>query len=106
MRTFSPYWDRYGLLAQKAPKRDGGDSAQRLGMYYYGQYLLNTSLSSRKFYSNEFERKLELIHNGYGNFRRHPDESKWYGDWPTSEFPIWPAGRPTSSDEASKVAAG
>ena len=26
--------------------------------------------------------------------------------WPTSEFPIWPAGRPTASPEASSVVCG
>lgn len=92
MRSFSRYWDKFGLLVQKPPKADGGDGAQRLGMFYYGHYLLNKPpfrIDASEYdcnkttfnYLSSFEQKLALIHDGSGNFRRHPDSSKWYSDW-------------------------
>ena len=77
----SKYLDGWNLIVTK--DKDGGDTAQRMGMYYSGKQWTA--------HYNEYDQPLEpeidyligaLQHpNKPHIWRRHPDESKWYGDW-------------------------
>lgn len=70
------YFDSFGLIVQRV-SRDGGDSCQRMGMFYYGLSRLGES------YANEYSRVLDLLEDPLrlGIYRRHPDPSMWYSDW-------------------------
>lgn len=79
MRSWDQYWDEYQMIVQL--DRDGGDSCQRMGMYYVGLKLLGIE---KDFLGRK--PSLGLIHAistlrcGLGNFKRHPDKNKWYSD--------------------------
>lgn len=77
-----PYRDSFGLIAQSpADNRDGGDSAHRLGVFYYGLWELfkDQPLVEEKIYQ-DFKTDLAKITIGPGQFVRHPDPTKWYSN--------------------------
>lgn len=66
------HFDNLGLLVQK--DGDGGDTAQRTGMYYLGRFL-TTQGGERFLLYPEFDEKLSYLEYGEsGNFRRHPQQ--------------------------------
>jgi hypothetical protein len=67
-----PYLDKYDLIVQK--DGDGGDSAQRIGMWAFGS-LFNSQPDEVEFY-----RQLKAITIGAGEFVRNPDPTKWYSN--------------------------
>lgn len=70
------YFDPYGLIVQLTG-RDGGDSCQRMGMFYYALARLGEP------YANAYSHSLDLLEHPDkpGIYRRHPDPSMWYSDW-------------------------
>lgn len=77
----SPYRDSFGLIAQGDSDRDGGDTAHRIGVYYFGLYLLykeNKIILSQV--KEMYLKDLGMITKEKGLYVRHPDEKKWYSD--------------------------
>lgn len=77
-----PYRDSFGLIAQSPHNdRDGGDSSHRIGVFYYGLYLIfkNNEVIVTQI-KNDFQKDLKKITIGPGEFIRHPDPSKWYSN--------------------------
>lgn len=75
------YVDAYGLIAQAPPHRDGGDTAQREGMYISGLHWAGIQRDVRGLKLRESYKRVVAKLMRYGNGRRHSDENKWYGDW-------------------------
>lgn len=74
------YYDSWGLLAQSAPERDGGDSCQRVSMYFIIRYLQNKEHDHvLDKYSKAFDQAIKLLYCGKGRWCRHPDPLMWYG---------------------------
>jgi len=84
-RGMHKYIDEWGMVAQGAPHRDGGDSCHRMGMYYFGLEIRKKLGISNKTWprnnSKFYELALGKLQNGKGDLRRHPDQSVWYSDW-------------------------
>ncbi|MGZ3769653.1 MAG: hypothetical protein ACXVCP_08550 [Bdellovibrio sp.] len=76
-----PYRDRFGLITQKDEFMDGGDSAHRTAIFYYGLYLQfeNNKVELTKIKKRFFE-DLKKLRVGPGRFVRHPDGEKWYSN--------------------------
>jgi hypothetical protein len=73
-----PYRDKNGLITQK--DFDGGDSAHRTGVYYFGLYL-NYKDDPKVIVKikKDFETDLnKLKTDKAGEFVRNPDKSMWY----------------------------
>lgn len=76
-----PHRDQWGLIAQSGPDRDGGDSAHRTGIFYAGLYYMfkdNKVIISK--IQKDFEKDLDKLTVGPGQFIRHPDPTKWYSN--------------------------
>ncbi len=74
MRSYSKYWDKYGLLVQKSG--DGGDTLNRMSHWAIAKYLTGDDVELYFLYKVN-----RYLHNGRGVFRRHPDPEMWYSDW-------------------------
>jgi hypothetical protein len=75
----SSYRDQYGLIVQQ--DKDGGDASHRIGVYYYGLHLIyKDDATSQKEVKEKFNKDLDKIKIGPGQFVRHPDPKKWYSD--------------------------
>lgn len=73
----SQYRDDFGLLTQS---KDGGDSANRLGIYYFGLYLIYKDTEYLPEIKESFNKELEKVTVGPGVFVRHPDKAEWYSN--------------------------
>lgn len=75
--------DIWGFIAQL--DSDGGDSAQREGMFIAAaSYYHKRGWISTEEYMHlkwRFLNNASLLISNCGLIRRHPDTSKWYGDW-------------------------
>lgn len=67
------YFDRYGLIVQRTT-RDGGDTCQRMGMFYYALHVLGYSRA------NEYGQVLKSLEVESNCYVRHPDKFMWYSD--------------------------
>ena len=77
-----PNRDQFGLIAQSAHgNRDGGDSANRIGLFYGGLYFIfkDNKLELSKI-EKDFNKDLQKITVGAGKFVRHPDPKMWYSN--------------------------
>jgi hypothetical protein len=86
LQIMNPAIDSFGLIAQLPQAgRDGGDSAQREGMFLVLSYVAqkNGLISSEEFseivsrYLSNYERLQQTCMPG--EIRRHVDQTKWYG---------------------------
>jgi hypothetical protein len=70
------YLDQYEMIT--TIEKDGGDSA-----FHEGHYYSMLELTGNLGYSAlvDYSITATQLQNDEGNIRRHPDESKWYGDW-------------------------
>ena len=79
------FFDSWGMLAQGEPKRDGGDSCQRMGMYHFGAIIREKIGVSNQGWDRHqyafYDLALSKLMNAKGDLRRHPDESMWYSHW-------------------------
>lgn len=75
-----PYRDKNGLITQK--DFDGGDSAHRTGVFYFGLYLLykdNDKILVK--IKKDFEKDLKKLKTEKsGEFVRNPDKNMWYSN--------------------------
>lgn len=74
-----PYRDKFGLLTQD--DFDGGDSAHRTGLFYFGLYLNYKNdpkilITIKK----DFQKDLSKLEYDKGKFIRNPDLSMWYSN--------------------------
>jgi hypothetical protein len=70
MILLTQYIDRYGLITKS--DGEGGDTAQREGMYEISRILRNAP--SREIQGKlPFKKVLQLLRNSQGLYRRHPD---------------------------------
>lgn len=95
------YWDAiYGVIGKRTQTTredfvsngtftayiDGGDTAQRQGMYYTGLRLLELNgYDTSNFLHYSYRKQEEILSSLYcdwtwGLYRRHPDPNMWYGD--------------------------
>ncbi len=82
------YVDSYNMLTKvtgPSNPKDGGDSAQRIGMFFSGVKLLDHfDLVVPSEYVDglqSYEDSISGLYNRYGVWRRHPDENRWYGEF-------------------------
>lgn len=73
------YFDELGLIVQK--NCDGGDTAQREGMYWFGTWMWQHDLGLGKFGKvrtlNKFQKAISYLEVGKtGQFRRHPTQTQ------------------------------
>jgi hypothetical protein len=89
MRDLKDNIDEFGFLTQsKEHGWDGGDTAQREGMFTLGMYLNEeyntTELIQLKSVPIDYRARYELnsmfLEKGRGRYARHYDTIKWYGD--------------------------
>jgi hypothetical protein len=73
--------DSFGVITQK--DGDGGDSLQREGMFAFSEYmhyhLGKIDQNQLQSSTDRYTKILKTLEVSWGNFRRHPDTSKWYG---------------------------
>lgn len=90
-RTFADHVDEHGLLTTRnwntnagILKFEGGDTAHREGMYILGLHLTGQSqdMQGRSLFQR-MKMVIEKLRHPQkkGIWRRHPDESRWYGFW-------------------------
>lgn len=73
------YRDKFGLIVQS--DLDGGDAAHRVGVYYFGLYLIyKDNKVIVQDLKNKFEKELSKIKVDTGKYIRHPDTGKWYSN--------------------------
>ncbi len=72
------HFDQLGLIVQS--NCDGGDTAQREGMYWFGTWMWQNNLGLGRFGGTRqlnFERVLNYLEDGKtGRFRRHPTQTQ------------------------------
>lgn len=73
------YRDQFGMITQR--DRDGGDTAQRTGLYYSLLKLAGIQLTDR-FEPTEdgYEQDMKMLEVQPGLYHRHPDPLKWYSN--------------------------
>jgi hypothetical protein len=76
------YYDQNGLIVQQ--NCDGGDTAQREGMYWLGQWVLVNALKRQPYGRQrpiEFTQVMKhLEYQTSGRFRRHPTQTRLIGE--------------------------
>jgi len=84
LQLLQPNIDSFGFITQNASQNwDGGDSSQREGSF---ALLIEELYNQGKVDSQDmldifqrYEKNIDQIKCGLGGLRRHPDQSKWYG---------------------------
>lgn len=83
MKDFRTFFDSWGLLGQKdlyTSYIEGGDSAQRTGMYLTALKLLGAVTDHLDRPLNQAYEAMMNKHELKGILRRHPDKKYWYSD--------------------------
>jgi hypothetical protein len=70
------HFDGFGMIVQA--DMDGGDSCNRLGMYYFGLWCRYHQEQDLFPVAMEFAKKAALLEVSAGKYVRHPDPLKWY----------------------------
>lgn len=73
------YRDQWGLITQK--DRDGGDTSQRIGLYYSILKLLDVPFTDRYESIEEgYDSDMKMLEISPGIYHRHPNPLEWYSN--------------------------
>jgi len=79
---WSEYIDSYGMIVHHDSDGGGGDTAQRMGMFWLAWFMMDLTEPTIKAidkYPLEPQEAYKKLRLPSGEWVRHPDASKWYG---------------------------